>query len=61
MRKDGTSIVVSITTSPIRDANGTVTGVAGISRDITERVRMEKELRDRTQNLRNGSRSAPPT
>ncbi|GIM90004.1 hypothetical protein Ato02nite_017970 [Paractinoplanes toevensis] len=39
--KDGTTITVSLTLSPITDATGRVTGVASISRDITERQRAE--------------------
>jgi len=40
LRKDGTSIVVSLTISPIRDASGAITGVSKISRDVTERRRL---------------------
>ena len=35
---------------PIRSETGEVLGLAGISRDITERVRLEENLR-RNQNL----------
>ncbi len=40
-RKDGAVITVSLTVSPITDANGRVAGVASISRDITARQRAE--------------------
>ncbi|MEV6637257.1 PAS domain S-box protein [Actinoplanes sp. NPDC051470] len=40
-RKDGATITVSLTLSPITDANGQATGVASISRDISERERAE--------------------
>jgi PAS domain S-box-containing protein len=40
LRKDGTSIVVSLTISPIRDASGTITGISKISRDVTEHKRL---------------------
>ena len=40
LRKDGTSIVVSLTISPIRDASGAITGISKISRDVTERRRL---------------------
>jgi PAS domain S-box-containing protein len=40
-RKDGTTITVSLTLSPIIDANGRTAGVASISRDISERQRAE--------------------
>jgi diguanylate cyclase (GGDEF)-like protein/PAS domain S-box-containing protein len=43
-RKDGSVIDVSLTDSPIRDADGNVVGVARIARDITERKRLEGEL-----------------
>jgi two-component system, cell cycle sensor histidine kinase and response regulator CckA len=37
VRKDGTVIDVSISTSPVRDRSGGVVGAAGVSRDVTER------------------------
>jgi PAS domain S-box-containing protein len=40
-RKDGTLIDVSLTLSPIVDVAGQITGVASISRDISERRRAE--------------------
>jgi PAS domain S-box-containing protein len=40
-RKDGTVITVSLTLSPITDADGRVTGLASISRDVSERQRAE--------------------
>jgi PAS domain S-box-containing protein len=40
--KDGRSIEVSLTVSPIMDATGTVVGASKIARDITERRRSEK-------------------
>jgi PAS domain S-box-containing protein len=50
MRKDGQLIRVSITISPIRDHTGTIIGASHISRDITERKRIEEQLRQ-TQKL----------
>ena len=44
MRKDGKSIDVSVTISPIRDSRGRVVGASKIARDITERKRSEKAL-----------------
>jgi PAS domain S-box-containing protein len=44
-RKDGSLLDISLTVSPIKDANGRVTGVSKIARDITERKRVERELR----------------
>jgi diguanylate cyclase (GGDEF)-like protein/PAS domain S-box-containing protein len=42
--KDGGVIDVSVTDSPIRDAEGLVVGVSRIARDIGARKRMEREL-----------------
>ncbi|RMG02451.1 MAG: PAS domain S-box protein, partial [Nitrospirae bacterium] len=50
-RKDGGMIEVSLTLSPIKDASGEVIGVSGISRDISEKKRVEKELIRRNQEL----------
>ncbi|MCL5022884.1 MAG: PAS domain S-box protein, partial [Nitrospirae bacterium] len=50
-RKDGTIIEVSLTLSPIKDASGSVIGVSGISRDISEKKAVEKELIKRNQEL----------
>jgi PAS domain S-box-containing protein len=44
LRKDGTSIDVSITVSPILDANGNVVGASAINRDIGGRKRAENEI-----------------
>ncbi len=45
VRKDGSELDVSISVSPIRDANGKVTGAATIARDMTQRKRTEDALR----------------
>jgi PAS domain S-box-containing protein len=45
LRKDGLVIHVSVTTSPIKDASGTIIGASSIYRDITERKRAEEVLR----------------
>jgi|Deesub1362A_J573_1020465.scaffolds.fasta_scaffold01531_6 PAS domain S-box-containing protein len=50
-RKDGKLIEVSLTLSPIIDSTGKVTGISGISRDISEKKRIEKELIKRNQEL----------
>jgi two-component system sensor histidine kinase VicK len=44
LRKDGQLIHVSLTISPIKDAAGNITGVSTISRDITDRKRIEAAL-----------------
>ena len=45
-RKDGTSLDVSLTVSPLVDARGTIVGASKIARDITERKRAEVALRE---------------
>ncbi|MBI5073932.1 MAG: PAS domain S-box protein [Nitrospirae bacterium] len=50
-RKDGAVIEVSLTLSPIKDAAGEVIGICGISRDISEKKRVEKELIRRNQEM----------
>jgi PAS domain S-box-containing protein len=44
-RKDGTLIDISLTISPVRDANGKVVGASKIARDITERKRVDTAIR----------------
>ncbi|HEY9401079.1 MAG TPA: PAS domain S-box protein [Pyrinomonadaceae bacterium] len=43
LRKDGTQINVSISTAPLRDAEGRMSGVVALVEDISERVRAEGE------------------
>jgi PAS domain S-box-containing protein len=50
-RNDGTIITVSLTLSPIKNAAGEVIGISGISRDISEKKNVEKELIRRNQEL----------
>jgi len=49
--KDGALIEVSLTLSPILDERGEVIGISGISRDITDKRRVEQELTRRNQEL----------
>ncbi|MBI5212856.1 MAG: PAS domain S-box protein [Nitrospirae bacterium] len=42
--KDRLLIDVSLTLSPIKSSTGTIIGISGIARDITEKKRIEKEL-----------------
>jgi PAS domain S-box-containing protein len=42
-RKDGTLVDVSVTVSPIKDGQGTIIGCSSITRDVTERKRIQEE------------------
>jgi PAS domain S-box-containing protein len=50
-RKDGSVFEVSLTLSPVKNSAGQVIGISGISRDISERKGVEKELRIRNEEL----------
>ena len=52
MRKDGTRADISVIVSPIRDAEGTIVGASAIARDITERKRADRELRENEQKFK---------
>jgi PAS domain S-box-containing protein len=56
VRKDGERIVVSLTISPIKDDHGNVVGASKIVRDITERKRLEDNLRVLAANLSENDR-----
>ena len=45
LRSDGTRVFVSLTISPIMDDEGNVIGASKIARDISERKRLENDLR----------------
>jgi PAS domain S-box-containing protein len=45
-RKDGSHVEISLTASPIVDAEGRVVGASGIARDITERKFAEEAVRE---------------
>ncbi|MEN8263986.1 MAG: GAF domain-containing protein [Nitrospirota bacterium] len=49
--KNGRLIEVSLTLSPILDSSGNVMGISGISRDISEKKLVEKELIRKNQEL----------
>ena len=51
-RKDGRLLHISLTVSPIRDANGNIIGASKIARDITRRKHVELALRESEQRLR---------
>ena len=54
--KDGRSIDVSLTLSPIRNSSGRIIGASKIARDITERRRLEQELQRRLAELAEADR-----
>ena len=58
IRKDGERIWISLSVSPVRDAEGKLVGAASIKRDITERRRAEAEIRRHQDQLRLAHRAA---
>ena len=51
MRKDGSEIEVSLTVSPVRDDVGRVIGASNMARDISERKRVERALKELADTL----------
>ena len=52
VRKDGSSISVSLTVSPIHDTDGKIIGASSIAHDITGRQRAEEQARATSQYAR---------
>ena len=52
VRKNGTLLDISLTISPVKDASGRVVGASKVARDITERKRVERALRQSEERLR---------
>jgi PAS domain S-box-containing protein len=50
-RKDGSSVEISLTVSPIKNDAGTIIGASKIARDITARKQVEADLRQLTDEL----------
>jgi PAS domain S-box-containing protein len=44
--KNGTALDISLTISPVRNADGEIIGASKIARDISQRKQIERELRD---------------
>jgi len=59
VRKDGTSVPVSVTISPTRDGAGAVFGGSSIARDISERRRAEEQARTTSQYARSLIEASP--
>ncbi|MFH0823750.1 MAG: PAS domain S-box protein [Pseudomonadota bacterium] len=59
LHKDGHKVWVSTSARFFRNKDGNIAGVEGIARDISERKKMEQELRDREALLRSISDNLP--
>src|ERR1035441_611589 len=51
IRKDGQPIELSLMVSPIKNARDDIIGISSIARDITERKRAEREMREKRGSL----------
>ena len=52
VHKDQTRLDISLTISPVRDASGKIVGASKIARDISQRKRTERELRESEERYR---------
>jgi PAS domain S-box-containing protein len=52
LRKDGTPVEVSLQAFPVRDSSGTIIGAAAVTRDITEKKRLERDMHRWRDHLR---------
>jgi PAS domain S-box-containing protein len=52
LRKDGATLDISLTISPVRDAAGKIVGASKIARDFTQRKRVERALHESEQRFR---------
>lgn len=52
MKKDGSLIPISLTISPVKNDKGEVIGASKIARDITERVRLQQQLQEYAEKLK---------
>ena len=51
-RKDGMELDISLSVSPVKDAEGRVVGASKVARDISERQQAERALRESKERLR---------
>src|ERR1700730_5413867 len=51
VRKDGTTLDISLTISPFKDAAGRVIGASKVARDVTERKRVERAVAEQARLL----------
>jgi PAS domain S-box-containing protein len=51
VRKDGTTLYVSLSISPVRDTAGRVVGASKVARDVTERKRVERAVGEQARLL----------
>ncbi len=58
-RKDGTEFIAEVRSQPITDADGNITEIVGITRDITNRILAEKSLRESEDRFRSLFEQAP--
>src|SRR5262245_28579711 len=59
VRKDGTLVNISLTISPVRNADGEIVGASKIARDITQQKRAAEALRQSNERFRMMANSAP--
>jgi PAS domain S-box-containing protein len=57
-RQDGSPVQLSLSTAPLRDAQGRVTGIMSLLEDITARKLVERALRESERNLSEAQRIA---
>ncbi len=55
-RKDGRLIDISLSMSPIRDAEGRIIGLSSVARDVTERKKAEQEMKQAREKAETASR-----
>jgi PAS domain S-box-containing protein len=58
-KKDGSDIYISISTVPLKDSTGSISGIMSINVDITERKKAEEALRKSQQLVEEILRAAP--